>query len=373
MKKILIFLFICSVNSISFSQTPFYTDFRTSDGFTENELWVVTDKMCFRGGVYSKIYKNTINEKFDKNFNFSATVSYIEGSQSISFGLFFRFVDTENYMSFEISDIGFFRVSKKVNGKWFDLTSWKKSTLIKSKASNKISVTCENKVVKAYINGINVGSYNDTVNYSSKMPMGLIVNGGVMCCFTEVSVYDIINKIPITDTVDARKIDFSKEEFFVLSNHWLIENGRMVLKNGVGSAYYFNVPFDEFKKNYELSVYAKWESGDKNNGFGLIFNFIDNNNFCEFGINKDGKARVMIKQNGEWIPIFPWTKTTSIKDGENFLKMTVKNSKADFYINNDIIFTTSLPKINQEYINVGVGCDGTVSCSFDYFRVQEFN
>lgn len=78
------------------------------------------------------------------DFTLDVEATPIEGPADNGYGLVVRRVDDENLYCFQISSDGYFRVQKRVKGKWIDLTGdWQASPAIQKGQANRLRVTCK--------------------------------------------------------------------------------------------------------------------------------------------------------------------------------------------------------------------------------------
>jgi len=91
-----------------------------------------------------------------KNFKIHATAKHLSGVSNNGFGIVWG-KQGNNSHHFRISDNGFFKLSKTVNGKFIDISGWKKSSkIIKNNRLNKLSVERRGNALFCYINGTRV-------------------------------------------------------------------------------------------------------------------------------------------------------------------------------------------------------------------------
>ena len=82
-----------------------------------------------------------------------------------------------------------------------------------------------------------------------------------------------------------------------------------------------------------------WE-GPVNNQLGIIFRYVDADNFYFFAIGNDGYYSLQILQNDEWSMLIDWTESATIEVGEgetNTLGLLVEGSDITLLINDYIV------------------------------------
>ncbi len=76
--------------------------------------------------------------------------------------------------------------------------------------------------------------------------------------------------------------------------------------------------------DFEVEVEAKLEGGSPSNGYGLLFRFLDRENFYRFDISGDGYYLLSKFVNGQWTTLVDWTASPVIQQGTtaNILKVS---------------------------------------------------
>jgi Tol biopolymer transport system component len=88
--------------------------------------------------------------------------------------------------------------------------------------------------------------------------------------------------------------------------------------------------------DFEIEVDARLEDGADANSFGLIFRFVDRNNFYRYDISGDGYYLVSKFVDGEWITLVDWTPSEFINQGQqatNVLKVAAFGPEITLWVN----------------------------------------
>jgi hypothetical protein len=110
---------------------------------------------------------------------------------------------------------------------------------------------------------------------------------------------------------------------------------------------------------------------------GLVFWYVDTNNFYVFELAPNGKASVWRRQRGRWLKQVEWQDAKGANQGDgavNELRVTTIGGQASFFINDEPFkeLTGSPPDNGQE---VGVFAaspeSGTATYSFDNLKVTK--
>lgn len=78
------------------------------------------------------------------------------------------------------------------------------------------------------------------------------------------------------------------------------------------------------KIDFTISTKCRALNGDNVKGFGIIFGYIDQNNFYVFNIAPNGYYEVSRLMNNRWTSIIPWTVSDKILTGDQFNVLTIE-------------------------------------------------
>lgn len=87
--------------------------------------------------------------------------------------------------------------------------------------------------------------------------------------------------------------------------------------------------------DFEIEVEARQEDGDVKNSYGLLFRFIDRDNFYRFDISGDGYYLLSKFVDGEWVTLVDWTQSEFVNQGnaDNTLKVAAFGPKITVWVN----------------------------------------
>jgi TolB protein len=68
--------------------------------------------------------------------------------------------------------------------------------------------------------------------------------------------------------------------------------------------------------DFRLQVEATQEAGPNNNGFGILFRFVDRDNYYRFDISGEGYYLLSKFYAGEWTTLIPWTAASALNVGQ---------------------------------------------------------
>jgi len=121
-----------------------------------------------------------------------------------------------------------------------------------------------------------------------------------------------------------------------------------------------------------LTAWVSKLSGSPNVGFGVIFGYVDSDNYWEFIISENGWYDVWQKDTGTWYDITGWVQSASVIQGfgeTNELQVAYTSNgtgELDFYINTDYVDTVSANLVGGALTGFAaeVGNDSTGDESF---------
>jgi hypothetical protein len=110
---------------------------------------------------------------------------------------------------------------------------------------------------------------------------------------------------------------------------------------------------------------------------GLVFWYVDVNNFYVFELAPNGKASVWRRQRGKWLAQVNWRDAKGANAGDgaiNELRVTTIGSRATFYVNdNEFETLTGSPPDNGQQVGVFAAspAGGAATFAFDNLKVTK--
>lgn len=127
-------------------------------------------------------------------------------------------------------------------------------------------------------------------------------------------------------------------------NNLVITTNKRILKTIKLSYFNYN--------NYSLKISFKKINGTNLNGTGIIFNFVDENNYDQFIFSSDKYFRLDRKIKGKNYAYKEWTKSNAIKTGEEINELTILiGEKKIFKINGVEVYSSDYFTVNSNYNN----------------------
>jgi len=129
--------------------------------------------------------------------------------------------------------------------------------------------------------------------------------------------------------------------------------------------------FDDFT----LQVDAQQTVGVGDNEYGVIFRYVDENNFYSFDVSGDGSFSLFKQENDEWVTVVDWQESADINPtGElNHLKVTCQGDRITLYANGHELATVTDDSFAQGDIGLFAGTfdEPEVEAIFDNLRVTD--
>lgn len=157
-----------------------------------------------------------------------------------------------------------------------------------------------------------------------------------------------------------------------------VDNGQLIVTPG--SDQYFWVPntanlYDDIDMCITMTTVTGVDPEESK--AGLIFWYVDANNFYAFELAPNGKASVWRRQRGRWLKQVEWQDAKGANPGDgaiNELRVTTVGSQATFYVNgNEFKDLTGSPPDNGQEIGVFAASPekGPATFAFDNLKVTK--
>lgn len=170
------------------------------------------------------------------------------------------------------------------------------------------------------------------------------------------------------------------DDFSSLSSVWtqykgnsdaLIQNGKLIIKSTKEDAircYYAQI-FVNYLKNFSIETKIKQISGEKNQGYGLIWGSVGLENSNIFLITNSGYYSIGKYKDNKYFTVQQWTKSEHINPtGFNTLKIEKKANNLMYSINNKAIYTEYY---STQYIShiQGFALQNNITCQVEYLKI----
>jgi hypothetical protein len=367
------FLLICLSSFSTFSQSYYVYEenFDGSSNWPEGnteftELSVYNNRYYFEHKRTEKSWQ-VITSEFDldssKDFEIETKIKKISGSANSGITFKYDYKDADNYKELGIATNGYFRVAQSVNGTYSNLKAWTKSdkVITGNYSTNILSISKKGNTVSFYVNDFYVYSTTHKAFVGKKMAIALYKNQKISIDYIRAKSSGTKKKVV---TKNTKTILF--EGFNNNNNNWAIADDADRTFQVKDGDYHIHHKRDhkgwstsiekeiDTKRDFKIAAQIKKVSGITNNGYGIMFGRLNNDNQNQFFISADGSYNIKKIKNG--VTTYPknWTKSSYIKKGQgvyNYLEVRQKSGNLEYYINSNLVFT----EYNPEYFGKRVG------------------
>jgi hypothetical protein len=127
-------------------------------------------------------------------------------------------------------------------------------------------------------------------------------------------------------------------------------------------------------RDFEMGTSMEFRSGDTKDGHGLIYGYSSDENYQRFSISSTGWYSIGSKENGTYIVIKDWTRSSLIKQGAdimNDLKIVKTGSEMHYYINGTKVFSSIFKEFKGDQVGFIVYYDHAAAA--DYIEIKYIN
>lgn len=361
--KNILFLFLL-VQFTALSQTA-YTDYAYEENFNGKNSWPQgsndrRELKIYNGRYYFEHKKTesnwqvitpTVNLDKLRDFEIETSIQKISGVQNSAISFIFDYKDNKNYREFSFTATGYYRVTEVINNSYKNIKAWTKSDKVKTGnySVNNLKVIKKGLDITFYINGTNLFNINNKSFIGKQLGIAIFKNQKISIDFIRAKY------LSSKKTSPAKNKTILFEGFTDNTNNWATTNTNDALLEIKNGDYIFEHKREtsgwnstitkkiDVTKDFRISTEIKKISGINNNGFGLTFGGVDNDNQNEFFISSDGSFMIRKHEKGKLTIIKKWTKSEHIKQGNtayNYLKIEKIGIATKFYINNNLVYTS---------------------------------
>jgi len=270
------------------------------------------------------------------------------------YGLIFRQTDGENYYFFQVTNLGYHSLAKRVSGNWTILVDWTRSPAVHTGGvANRLRVSCEGNRIKLLINGYRLPDVWDSSLAAGDL--ALAVNSraqtGIATTFNSLRVWSVREAPAMTiDSLEPQLI-FS-EDFAQPQREWfeghandnpnyflqLEEGGYYFTIGGQGTWIVYNMSGD-FPADNTAELQASIQMGNPLDIFGLLVRYQDENNYLGMMVNSAGNYDFVRCLNGELTSLGGPATSSALKTGtvSNRLKVVCQGDHFQFFANGQLL------------------------------------
>jgi WD40 repeat protein len=355
-------------------------DFETgASTFVEDERWKASNgRLVHVAGKNQDKDLNCFGPQIYGDYQCSVKARFEGGNEKIAFGLVARFpslggLDTSrDYAYLCIAESGHYRVAVMRGDKAENIVPWKASTLVKHKADNLLASVCEGDTVRFYINGAEVAKITEPTQGKGYARAGVFSTDDVACSFDDFDLRELDPKDPsiLQDSGLARTIDFGGlGDFGELAKYWKATGKRLDFVGADTNGIMMFHANDQLARNYRLSTEALPGDGVMNTPYGLLFNYVDDNNFCALFIAKTGTYAAGRNVDGAWTDFVPSGKI--YREVRDLLSVECLSSTIRCFINGELVAETANVLPPGALVKVGLLASNDARCGFENLTYEE--
>lgn len=332
-------------------------------------------------------YSSTILKSFDttKNFEIATKITKINGVSNYPYGLMWG-KSQGNSLRFFITDTGYYKIVRTINGKEEVIFKWAKSPYINKNngVSNVLAVRKERNHYKFYINNNYVNEIDFEPFYGNNL--GFVLYNQQKIGIDYLTIKYIKNNSNYNSIVaSALKVPVN-ESFYNNANNWVegntnsynakINNGAFEIeRKEKGGLFFKNEVALNTQKDFIIETELSKISGNNEEVYGISFGRKNSANEYGFFITNAGNYLFRKLENNDYSPLIPWTYSKYIQQNKynnNIIKIVKTGNLLRFYINNSFVneypfkpffgnkigFTVyNLQKIKVNYLNITYATD----------------
>ncbi|MBC7249373.1 MAG: DUF1080 domain-containing protein [Anaerolineae bacterium] len=257
-----------------------------------------------------------------------------------SYGVTFRFQDSDNFYRFSISGDGQYAIHRVLDGEWEPLVPWEKSPAVNAGENwNLLRVACQGPYMNFYINDVHVADVIDDTFVGGDIGFYVSTSedkGNLEVAFDNLQVLR-------NDAPPATHFEF-EDDFSKKLGGWETKLGEGREAGYKDNQFEISVldpdtiawsrAYDKFD-DFAVEVEAQKITGPDVNSQGIAFRIQDAKNYYSFNVSSTGMYRFVRVVDSEWTTLVDWTNSPAINKGEglNHLRVICNGSRFSFYVN----------------------------------------
>lgn len=362
------------------------------------------------------------------DFYLEVDTTHYEGVLNNQFGVIFHLEDGDNFLYFAVGSDGYYSLQQMLDDEWQILIEWTESDVIETgeQSQNKLGVLSEGGALTLLINDYIVDQYEgiEPVEGTLALTAGTYEEPGVAMAFDNFVVWLLdsetgdargnqpvrVPERPSTETtpepveepdtpepeptptpqpedegltgrietiraeVPVFTDDFSQESADWKPNlfdgmDYSVSEGAMQIAVGIPNALAWSV-LDQRYEDFYLEVDATYLDGPSVEEHGVLFRFVDPQNFYFFAISETGEFSLWRLNQNEWQTLQDWAAFPASESGNGTatrLGLLVEGEQFTLLVNDQIVLETSDDTFPTGAIGFALGTfsEEGASASFD--------
>ncbi len=406
--------FISQLDALRSNRPTYSEDFRRSN--TDWETDTESDSSAI--SIENRAYRIDVNDTTlfvwgmsptaADNFYVESYAEMVGGPTNNEFGIVFRHQDSDNFYTFMASSDGYYALRTLVDNEWTDLIGWTATDAIdlSEGASNLLGLYADGSSLVLLINDVVVDQFDDGTFASGGIGLsaGSYDEGGVQIAFDDFAMWDLATYGPLVlpdvapnDTPTAEptgeptpeptsepafdaaaildRVDTVHEEDATLSEDFRRDSGAWALgsedaseieiarralsihiidPNWLGWSNLTDVQAADLLMEADIRL----DSGPTATEMGIMFRYVDADNFYLFAITGDGSYSLWKLVDNEWQELLPWTDSTAIdttRGAVNRLAVLAEGDTISLVINDEAVAEVQDDAFTAGEVGLAVG------------------
>lgn len=391
-----------AIDDIRSAETIFSDDFRQSSGkwslkSDENASF----KIASRALVIEVMRDNwlgwsTLDETVG-DFYAEVDAALIQGPEDSEYGVIFRYLDADNFYVYAVA-AGSYSLWKLVDDEWYAIVDWTDSDAIVTQMEepNRLAVLAQGTTITLLANDVVLTQVEDDAFDAGQIALavGTFDEGGAVTLFDNFDLWDA-SALP-GDLVDQTSLILRlakiraedptfRDDFRRDRGVWDTDSSEDVTRRIAAGTYQLLVATPDMLAwsnadvefaDFLLDIDATHLGGPLDNEFGVIFRYVDGDNYYLFSISSDGYYRLQKQVDGEWETILGWFSSEAIKVGEgsdNHITILAEGSQFTFLVNDVLLEQIEDDTFDTGGLGLAAGTfdEGDVEIAFDNVEIWE--
>ena len=400
------------IEAIRSDEPAFYEDFSVDSGEWDSEssdetFYDFDDDVFYINVLPVDWVSYSQTDYVYSDFLAEADTYHSFGPTAVEYGLYFRNTDGDNYYYFGISANGHFNFWKRIDAEWIEILPWAPSDALETGegAYNRMGVLANGAQLTLLANDVVLAEVED--DSIAAGALGVFVRTyeeeDVEIAFDNVEVWDISTPEgaepaqpaavdqPSVAEIEGRFFDILmtepaiSDDFRVDTGDWSVNSSddvtieflRRSLHISVDSADWITwslYPTDltDFLAEADVQVITSPLDGN----YGIVFRFLDSDNFYVFRISPRGTFSLMKKVDGEWTTLTNWTASVAIDTSEgaiNRISVLAEGPQLAVLINDEVVAQATDADIAEGQVGLaaGVYAEPGLEVAFDNVEIWD--
>ena len=338
-----------------------------------------------------------------------ADVSQADGPLLSEYGLIFRYQDNSNFYLYAIAPDGSYSFWSMVNNEWSELLPWASSREIGSglEKVNRLGVLAQGQKFTLLVNDEVVDTVEDDAFGSGAVALavGTFAEGDVTVVFDNVDLWvlqtgDLPQNLTVPDG-SPEEVDVSAEleeirandadyahEFRRDDGEWALVDEDDVTQSFRSRTLHIRLDRTDWVSwainnqldagSFLAEVDLAHVEGPENAESGLIFRFVDEDNFYFFAVSANGYFSLFKREDAGWVTLVDWTESEALNSGPgtlNRIGVLARDETITLLVNSRGVAQVDDRSLDSGAIGLAAGTfqEAGLEVSFDNFALWDLD